>query len=129
MKSLVLVLTLLFSTTSLACKCGELEVEERLSNAQKVYWGKLTNADVLGDGSRISATILVAESFKGEVFVHEEVITNNSSCGVRFTINDSYLVFEDESGQINQCTMHNTSMVYSQSSQENLDKLRQLTKE
>jgi len=129
MKSLVLALTLFFSTTSLACKCGELEVEERLSNAQKVYWGKLTNADVLGVGSRISATIQVAESFKGKVFTHEEVMTNNSSCGVRFTINDSYLVFEDKSGQVNQCTMYNTSMVYSQSFQESLDKLRQLTKE
>ena len=129
MKILVLVLTILFSASSIACKCGELEIGERLSNAQKVYWGKLTNANVLGDGSRISATIQVVESFKGEAFIHEEVITNNTSCAVRFTINDSYLVFEDNSGQVNQCTMFNTSLFYSKSGQENLNKLRQLVKE
>jgi hypothetical protein len=129
MKSLLFVMFVFYSTSSIACKCGELEIEERLLNSKKVFLGTLINAQVLGDGSRVGATLQVVESFKGDVFIHEEVITNNSSCGVRFTISDSYLVFENDLGEVNQCTMYNTSFRYSKYMQESLDKLRELNKE
>lgn len=97
-----------FSTYSWACKCAdpsEISIEERLMSSHKSYIGKIINAQVLGDGTKSAATLKVIESFKGNVFDLEEIVTKNTSCGVMLVLNTTYIVFEDNNGHVNMCTM------------------------
>ncbi len=72
-----------------------------------MYVGEVKNAQVLGDGSRMSATLKVSERFVGDVFDQEEVITEDTSCRAFFELKGTYLVFEDKNGLVNSCTMRN----------------------
>jgi len=107
MKYLATIILLLLSPFAVACKCSEFDSAALLERAQKAYVGKIINAKVLGKGESVSATLLTSESFKGKVLELEEVISDTSSCGVIFTLNESYLVFEGENGQVDFCTMFN----------------------
>ena len=104
----LLTLALLFiSFTSSACKCDG-DIGYLFAKSNKAYLGTVTHTDNLGGGYRRAATLTVNESFKGDTFKVEEVTTDTSSCGVSFTINDMYLVFEAEDGFVYQCSMTRT---------------------
>ncbi|MBA6231425.1 MULTISPECIES: hypothetical protein [unclassified Colwellia] len=106
----LLTLVLLFiSFTSSACKCDG-DIGYLFAKSNKAYLGTVTHSNSLGDGYRIAATLTVNESFKGDTFKVEEVTTDTSSCGVSFTINDMYLVFEAEDGFVYQCSMTRTKL-------------------
>jgi len=100
---------LLISPISIACKCNGIDIGYLLAKSHKAYLGTVSHSSILGDGSRRAATITVKETFKGDTFKVEEVTTDNSSCGVSFTINDTYLVFENDDGFVYQCSMSNSS--------------------
>jgi hypothetical protein len=108
MKFVFASLFVFFSSYSWPCKCAdttEISIEERAIGSHKSYIGKIVNAKVLGDGSKSSAALKVIETFKGDVFDVEEIVTNNTSCGVMLVLNATYIVFEDNTGHVNMCTM------------------------
>ena len=106
-KLLILVLVFI-SPVSSACKC-DFDIGYLLAKSNKAYLGTVSHSSILGDGFRSAASLTVSESFKGDTFKVEEVTTyNNSSCSVSFTVNDTYLVFEDEDGFVYQCSMTRT---------------------
>ena len=110
MKFLPLFLLILFPATSWACKCLDYSqhyTREKLENAEKAYVGKIIAAQVLGDGSKSSATLKVIDTFKGDVYDLEEVINKHTSCGVRIELNATYLVYENKNSFVNFCTMSN----------------------
>ncbi|MCG7547733.1 hypothetical protein [Pseudoalteromonas sp. Of7M-16] len=108
MKYLITPLLLLAAPLATACKCIEFNVGQYLSNAEKVYLGRIISSQMLGSKSHMSATLKVAEKYRGEVFDLEEVVQRNSSCSLYFTLNEEYLVFEGKNGEVNQCSMRNT---------------------
>ncbi len=109
MIKLLTLLLILISPFSIACKCNGIGIGYLLAKSHKAYLGTVSHSSILGDGSRRAATLTVKETFKGDTFKVEEVTTDNSSCGISFSINDTYLVFESDDGFVYQCSMSNTS--------------------
>lgn len=108
MKYLITCLLLVVSPLVTACKCMEFNVGQYVSNAEKVYLGRIISTQMLGGKGNMSATLRVNEKYKGDVFELEEVVQRNSRCSLFFTLNEEYLVFEGKSGEVNQCSMRNT---------------------
>jgi hypothetical protein len=114
---------------SIACRCTGNDIGYLLAKSHKAYLGKVSHSSALGEGTRIAASLTVLETFKGDTFKVEEVTTDNTSCGVSFTINDTYLVFEAQDGFVYQCSMSNTKFYDRHGNLEkDLDYLRSLRK-
>ena len=108
MIKLLTYMLIFIAPASIACRCTDIDIGYLLAKSHKAYLGKISQSGALGNGARVAASLTVLESFKGETFKVEEAITDNTSCGVSFKINDIYLVFEAQNGFVYQCSMFNT---------------------
>ncbi|MGJ8681154.1 hypothetical protein [Paraglaciecola sp.] len=126
MKKLVLFLTLIFSSNVFACSCMKFDVVEFLKFSNKVYVGKVINIQKLGNEGRMSAALSVTEKFVGQPFDVEEVITGTSNCSADFSVNITYLVFENKNGYVSMCSM--MELKYVPNLKSNLEALRHIRK-
>ncbi len=126
MKNFIFFLTLIFSSHVFACSCTKFNVAEYIKSSNKVYIGKVINKQKLRDEGKMSAALTVSEKFVGHPSDIEEVITDNSSCSAEFSINVTYLVFENKRGHVNMCSM--IKLKYVPNLTLNLETLRHISK-
>ena len=133
MKYVLTMFIALMSPVTIACSCPELDVAAQLPRYPKVYVGKVIWMQELGTGytSRWAATLEVSEIFKGDVYDLEEAVTSHSdaSCGVTFRPEASYLVFEDEDGEVMSCTTKALEGVFGPRHTDDLALLRKIAPE
>jgi hypothetical protein len=104
----------------------EFNVVEYVKFSKKVYVGKVINVQKLGDEGKMSAALAVSEKFVGQPFDIEEVITGSGGCSAEYSLEKTYLVFENENGYVSMCSM--MQLEYVPNSASNLEALRHLSK-
>lgn len=99
---LALSASLLTSERALACSCAVLTLKEEVSRADLVFAGKVneiveanSNLELINSTDLIKIRFDVIKVWKGEFTEIQEVYTSrySTSCGYRFSLQESFLVF------------------------------------
>ena len=99
-------LTILFSFNASACSCSLFSIDERVKNADQIYFATLLGAKVVpGDypakWPHIEGNFQVRKLLKGKVESENVTLTTgmgNGDCGVSMFVAETYIIFK-ESGR------------------------------